>query len=164
MSRRVIVKAKEIWKARADNYATYLEMHSLAMTLDANYRAIVIQALEQMPYAVVNIKGYADASYPGQRKWYYWDKVIELQLIKLDGPNWASSEFFNKWLWTAAGWNQYVTDFNALPEPEPAYEVMLTGDHITYEPLAYNVSKPVDKPVYNSGTTAKLYQTISRKK
>lgn len=131
MSRRVFVTAKHIWEARAFNWEDHYQKHQQAEAYSMEQAIRTLGACAQMPEPTLSLYGSLEVwTYKAARA-----KPLDeyLQLLKESG---TPSELFVKWYWSDTEWNNFVTLFNNLPEPEAMYE-MVYDDYPHLEVVPY---------------------------
>jgi len=152
MSRKIIVTGKEVWEGRASNYARYFQMFQLGQAQGEHFARLVLEALQPLPSAHINLFGALEASlYPGHDNYTFWTAFQNLQMGRFDCKEFDGSELLIRWFWSESAWAEYVTEFNALPDPVPTYHYTERNGYPELEPLSVPVCP--GRPVYNPRTS-----------
>lgn len=154
MSHRVFVKAQEIYLQRAHAWEDHYQKREQAKAFQINTADRALRACAAMPEPRLTMYGYLDTwNYNAARA-----KPIDDQIHLLREAG-IPAELFVKWYWSEIEWQNFVATFNALPEPEPLYEMTMTSGYPRLEVVPYILGTSRGQV----GTTAKLSPSVHRK-
>jgi hypothetical protein len=137
MTRRVIVTSKKILKARMMNWEYHFDLHKKALTFPSNMADRVIAACAKLPEPKITLTG-------GLNEWEYDSTNIipfykRVDILRSSGLRSEDYELLVKWYWTESLWQTlYVSSFNALPYPDPTYEMQFVDAY----PQLISISTP----------------------
>lgn len=132
MSRRIFIKAEDIWRKRQFWYADHYQKREMAKAYSMEQAIRTLRACAQMPEPRLEIDGHLETgTYNAERAIPICD---QLQLLQESG---TPAELFVKWYWSDEEWQSFMDQFNALPEPEPLYEIVEVNGHPELKVVPY---------------------------